>query len=152
MKRVPLFLSLLTTAAILSGCGGSPDRWKSSRPAVVTARGAVTYNAQPLTGAIVVMQPSRPDGIAASALTDQEGKFELKSFPPEPGAVPGSYTVTIVKMDDAGSDPAATEDAKGRPIMQKSLIPARYSNPTQSGLKVEIPQAGISSIQLDLKG
>lgn len=151
MIRTALCLSLLA-ASLASGCGGGQDRGKAHRPATVPASGAITFNAKPLTGAIVVIQPSKPDGFGASALTDQDGKFELKSFPPDSGAVPGSYTVTIVKMDDAGSDPNATEDAKGRPIMQKSLIPTRFGNPTQSGLKVEIPQAGISTIQLDLKG
>lgn len=153
MSYVPLFRLLLTAAAVtVSGCGGGDDRWKSQRPATVPAGGVVTYNAQPLAGAVVVIQPSQPNGVGASGLTDQEGRFELKSFPPDLGAVPGSYTVTVVKMDDSESGSDTGENANGRPVMQKSLIPARYGNPAQSGLKVEIPQAGHSSIQLDLKG
>lgn len=146
MKRVSLFLSL-AAVAIVSGCGGGDTQWKSNRPATVPAKGVVTYKDQPLAGAIVVIQPGEKDGIGASGLTDAEGKFELKAFPPDGGAVPGSYTATIVKMDAS----ATGEDANGRPILQKSLIPEKYGNPAQSGLKVDISKDGNSAIQLDLK-
>jgi len=152
MSRVSLFWSAAAAVLIVSGCGGGEDRWKSKRPATVPAQGLVTYNSAPLAGAVVVIQPGTPDGMGASALTDQEGKFELKTFPPDSGAVPGSYTVMVVKMEDSDGRSAPGEDAKGRAIMQKSLIPPKYGNPAQSGLKVEIPQAGTSTIQFDLKG
>lgn len=151
MIRIQLFLILAVSLSIFSGCG-TDDRWKSKRPATVPAQGVVTYKNQPLSGAIVVFQPSVPEGVGASALTDQTGAFDLKAFPPDPGAVPGSYTVMILRMDDADNRPTSEGGDDAPAVLQKSLIPAKYGNPAQSGLKAEVPQAGTDSLRFDLQG
>ncbi|SFI63448.1 carboxypeptidase-like regulatory domain-containing protein [Planctomicrobium piriforme] len=146
MSRARTYWLLLTGAVIFSGCGQQSDRWKAQRPTVAPASGTVTFEGLPLEGAVVVFQPTAPDGIGASALTDSDGKFELKTFPPESGAVPGSYSVVIMKTD---AEDQPSEDAA--PVMVKSLIPIKYSIAAKSGLVADIPPSGLENISFDLK-
>ncbi len=153
-----VFMSLLTIAFL--GCDqGASDPWKGKRPATVPAKGIVTYRGNPLEKAMVVLQPRDADGVAASALTNSKGEFELQAFPPDAGAVPGSYMVIIVKTnaDDpkhnpkpvSNDDPAYGKETTGpTPV---SLIPVKYNDPNRSGLSAEIPAAGTSELKFELK-
>jgi hypothetical protein len=134
----------------LAGCGGSGAA-KSDHPPVVKASGLVTHNGKPLDGAIVVFQPAQQGGTAASATTDKEGRFSLNAFPPDEGAVPGSYKVGIMKVDTSGT-PQNPEGSDGSvAVKQKSLIPTKYNNPVLSGLTAEIPPDGTDKLSFALK-
>lgn len=143
--RTTSVLWALTGVVVLAGCGGGP---KTDRPATVPAHGLVTYRGEPVPEAVVVFQP---DGhkYAAAATTDAEGKFDLKAFPPESGAVPGAYRVTLMKISQ---DDVVYEKTPRRSVPQpKSLIPAKYADPTKSGLTVEIPADGAEELRFELK-
>jgi hypothetical protein len=144
--------SLLAAFAFTTvGCGGTVDKTKAGRPATVTAKGSVTYNGNPLEGAIVVLSPKKA-GPAAQAMSDANGNFDLQAFPPDPGAVPGDYIVIITKMSTpeqkiipGGSDGSTT----GPPA--HSLIPKKYGRPDQSKLTANIPAGGTESLKFELK-
>ncbi|HWL08015.1 MAG TPA: hypothetical protein VNQ76_06415 [Planctomicrobium sp.] len=146
--RSSSFIGLLFVFIVMSaGCGGS--RSKGDRPATVRARGVVTYQGEPVTDAVVVFQPSTQGGFAASALTDQKGEFDLKTFPPDSGAVPGMYAVAILKVSQ--EDIYSEETQKASVARLRSLIPSQYSNASKSGLNVEIPPKGTEQLVFDLK-
>ena len=141
---------LVSVALIISGCGIETDPWKDARPDTAPASGIVTYEGEPLAGAVIVFQPTAPGGIGASALTDAEGRFELQTFPPEPGAVPGTYAVAVMKTEMPAA--AATGSAGDPdPIHVVSVIPEKYAIPANSGLTAEVPDGGTDTLDFDLK-
>ena len=101
-----------------------------------------------------MLAPVAADGVAASAITNTQGKFELMAFPPDSGAVPGSYKVTISKVVAAPETTYSEDshDAMPTPVVKpSSLIPAKYATPNTSDLTAEIPESGIETIEFDLK-
>lgn len=143
---------LVVIAVVMSGCSGQADRWKDARPETAPASGIVTFEGKPLDGAIVVFQPTAPDGIGASALTDEKGNFVLRTFPPELGAVPGTYSVSIMKTEMPKQQAVGAGNADDpAPIHVVSVIPAKYSVPTESDLRAEIPEGGSDTLDFDLK-
>jgi hypothetical protein len=139
------FVALL----VISGCGTQKDRWLAARPATALARGEVTFQGKPLDGAVVVFQPMAPGGIGASAVTDFQGKFELSTFPPKSGAVPGRYIVSVMKTAMPSEVPGHADDPS--PIHAVSLIPEKYAVPTMSELNANIPEDGTEDLVFHLK-
>jgi hypothetical protein len=133
---------------LLTGCSQSGDKWKNSRPKTVLASGIITLSGKPLDGAQVVLVPTS-GGHGASALSAADGSFRLATFPPDEGAVPGSYKVMIIKsVVPQNPDPGSPESTV--PQYAKLLIPEKYADPEKSGLTIEIPVAGTKDIKIDL--
>ena len=152
MTDAPLIRTgLLLLCLSVWGCGGGTDPNLANRPAVVPAEGVVNFKGAPLEGATVIFSPTAGGANGASASTDADGKFVLSAFPPDTGAVPGSYQVAITKMSiaDTAASPAS-HDAEGPVATPKPLIPERYSNPASSGLTAEIPASGKQDLKFDL--
>jgi hypothetical protein len=146
MRHAQMSWLIMAMAVLFTGCGAEGSN--TDRPATVPASGIVTYQGQPVDNAIVVFQPSASGSVAASALTNSEGEFDLKAFPTEAGAVPGSYTVAIMKISQEESSP---EESSGSLVgKQKSLIPAKYGIAAQSGLVAEIPEDGTEGLYFEL--
>lgn len=142
---------------LLVGCGGGgTDKFKQARQKTTKASGTVVYRGQPLADAIVVCFPTTagPTAVAASAYTDSYGNFSLQAYPPDKGAVPGDYQVTIQKdaPQEAGTAApagAAAHDAPPPPP-PKPLIPAKYGKIETSGLTLKVPDAGVTDIKFEL--
>jgi len=135
--------ALLFLPQFLGCSGGEP----AGRPARVPAGGVVLENGQPVAGATVVFIPiAHKQGAAAT--TDDSGRFSLMTFNPEDGAVPGSYQVTIrkvellpgkaIKSSEGGSGEGGEDDEAPPPPIEKHLIPEKYSKVTTSGLQVDV--------------
>lgn len=131
---------------LCGGCGRGQDPWAGKRPKVVAAEGIVKHSGDPLAGATIVFVPESPDGLAASAITDSAGRFQLMAFPPQRGAVPGQYKILLTKVEQvpiqksAGSPAAAHSDPGTAPPNQ--MLPEKYGNPQSSGLSADIPPEG----------
>ncbi len=87
--------------------------------------------------------------------SDADGKFSLDAFPPDRGAVPGLYRVSVKKTEPPKQqvfDPA-NHDAPMDPeaIGPTSLIPPEFGEFDTSGLTLEVPAEGSDSLKLDLK-
>lgn len=100
-----------------------------SRPTVYPVEGQVFYSdgqpASDLKGGQIELTPT--DGkVGARAVILADGKFQVGTNKLEDGAVPGDYLVAIVPP----------EGEVDKPVVR--LIDPKYSNPTQSGLKVTI--------------
>lgn len=101
---------------------------------------------------------------SASGETDEAGHFELTTFEPSDGAIPGTHVVTVYKPKIAvaitGPEPGADRD-KYLAAMDKaaeqamaaqeagSALPAKYADPAASGLTKEV-KAGDNVIDIDL--
>jgi len=150
-RNAILLLAGVVALASVAGCGGgADDAAKRNRPKVVPAQGIVTYKGSPVTGATVVFSPTAGTN-AASALTDSSGRFSMSAFPPDPGAVPGQYKVSITKTEQAAAQPAGGHDeppAEG--AAPKSLIPEKYGSAETSGLVADIPEGGKTDLKFEL--
>src|SRR6185436_12065008 len=65
----------------------------------VKVTGLVTLDSQPVDGATVVFQPATGAGKAATGMTDKDGKFNLTTSTAGDGAMPGTYKVTVTKVE-----------------------------------------------------
>lgn len=148
---MPRFL-ILSALALLAGCGSAAsDKWTEGRPKTFPAEGVVTYKGQAVEGATVNFGPTAPAGSAAYASTDAEGKFVLSTFGEKDGAAAGDYTVTITKKQvETTPNP---KDPNGPPLksVEKSFLPARYSNPAASKLTASVKDGGENKFSFELK-
>src|SRR5688500_16957910 len=94
MPRRELFIptALCVTLAFSSGCGK-----QDNRPGRVPGTGIVLQKGHPVAEANVVFEPQGTTP-AATGKTDASGRFQLTSFDPSDGAVPGDYKVAIQKV------------------------------------------------------
>lgn len=139
-------------AAALAGCGGGDeDKWTAERPKPAPAGGTVQYKGEPVEGATVVFVPQGHKQ-AATAQTDASGKFQLQTYKPGDGAVPGEYKVTVRKAE--ATAPPASEETNVNDTTapkQRSLIPERYSNVQQTDLTASVKEGAENDFTLELK-
>jgi hypothetical protein len=127
-----LSLGLLLFAAGCSGAGAEDPNW----PARTPVTGEVLYKGQPVEGATVIFSPTE-NGYPGIARTDAEGRFELQTFRPGDGAVPGLFQVAVRKVEVAAAQPAS-DDSEGLAVGEKSLLPVKYADPKFSGLTATV--------------
>ncbi len=134
---------------LLLGCGGSEAN--PNRPETVPVTVTVTQGGTAVAGATVNFIPaSNAGGHAGSAITDDNGQAEVRTFETGDGLVPGEYSVTVVKVAAPPQTGSGSEDegsyqppAAGEPApVAKSSLPEKYSQPTSSPLKASIPSTG----------
>jgi hypothetical protein len=132
---------LFTLSGIVSLAGCTPA---SDNPRTFKVSGTVTEKGKGLEGVSIVFVPSGNGGQAAFATTDASGKYDLMTFVPKDGAVPGTYKVKASKFD---KPPASTQVFKDSEEEQKyyqenpkaaqpakNHLPAKYANEQTSGL------------------
>jgi hypothetical protein len=132
--------------ALLSGCAK-----QDTRPARVPASGTLLRMGQPVAKATVIFEPvgSTP---AAAGQTDAAGRFQLTTFDPGDGAVPGAYKVAVRKIElIRGERPAqAADDQAGPPPDEKWLLPVKYGYTSTSGLTAEVAADGTNDFKFEL--
>ncbi len=157
MRRIRLHgwhvLALVGTALAL-GCS------QDAGPETYSVTGKVIQNNQPVEGASVSFAPAGDAGSAAAGKTDASGQYTVN-------AVPGDYTVTIVKYESAadsgGEDlgmetaeyEAAQAGAEAEQDQQDSSsgnrLPAKYADPATSGFTHTVKEED-STFDLNLEG
>ena len=153
--RVMLLLArqacLLTVVAAV-GCGSRPGP-QAEIERVVPVSGTLTYAGKPLEHYQVTFLPV--DGRrAAVGVTDAEGKFTMGTNDAGDGAPPGTHKVAIVFAGPPSTDAPGQEQIIDNPALlpkPKVKIPAKYGNPETSGLVQEVPEDGLTGLQIDLK-
>ncbi len=144
---------------IMTGCGGS------DRPATYPVSGSVLYNGEPVAGASVSFW-AEGAARAATGVTTAEGKFQLSMYDLNDGALAGSQTITVLKMEaskQAAADPtknmndaaAAAEmmanvQEGGGPGGPKSLIPKAYAGKDTTSLQETVSADGENTFILQL--
>ncbi len=167
----PLAMSLLLLTA---GCGGAPD----SSSLCVAVSVTVTYKGEPVEGAQVTFYANGEGARTCTGTTDSSGRAVLGTYDFDDGAQPGPYKVTVSRADAAAaaggmSDPALAgvdvgDIAPGAalldPVLEekkmakaaakespKSSLPAKYNDPTDSGLTFNVDSSGSNDFKVDLK-
>lgn len=125
---------------VAAGCGNGSSEFE-----IVPVRGVVTIDGKPLANAKIIFAPE--NGPSANAESDSNGAFVLSSQGEGDGAVVGHHTVTVTARG------SSHEDMKGSPLMPvpgQSLIPAKYEDPTTSGLEFEVIDGKDNSFEIQL--
>ena len=132
---------------ILAGCGGA------DRPKLVSVRGKVTLNGQPLEGALIAMQLDPPDPVymrPAQAKSNAAGEFVPATYGDEEGIPPGKYKVAVVKQEFPEGYNTEMPELNTKPV--KYITPLMYSDVETSGLTVEVTSSGITPDIIALEG
>lgn len=119
----------LFAAAVLGGCGKAPQPWETVYP----ASGVVRYQGQPLAGAMVTLIPEDkafPNSVRPTAITDEDGGFEIGTFSTADGAPAGDYKVLVLHYPVVG-------DAEN-PHAGPNDLPAKYAKAETTDLKISI--------------
>jgi len=153
--NLPQILGLVCVFVVV-GCGESGDGDRADRVAVT---GTVTYNGTPVEGATVAFVPQGADTAGATGRTDASGRYELTTFEPGDGAVPGSYKVKIAKTVVAGVpqgdvevdlDASGAEDEAPEAAEVEQSLPDKYQNEETSGLTAEVTADGDNEFSFEL--
>ncbi|MFM7056990.1 MAG: hypothetical protein ACKO2P_08720 [Planctomycetota bacterium] len=139
---------LLISLSVSCGCS-SAYAPQADQASSVPASGVATWKGQPLPGFRITLHPAdnqRP----AAGVTDAEGRFVLGTNSVSDGAIAGTHKVSVVweqPVDDGlGSAPAEAATLKA-PVD----LPAKFASPETSGLTLEVPDSGSSTLQLTLQ-
>jgi hypothetical protein len=134
-------LCLIGTAcalSLLAGCGGS-------KPDDTVVRGQILYRGEPVSGGLIVFAPNPDrgsDGPVVTATLNDDGSFTLTTTDGKP--VPaGWYRISVAPKAGSVDMPTAERPYPG--------LPAKYRNPTLSGLEHEIKAGTDNVICFDLE-
>lgn len=144
------WFTLFIIAAVLTGCGGGGDKWTKERPKPFPVSGKVAFKGQAVAGATVVFVP---DGHtqAATGQTDSSGAYQLQTYSPNDGAVPGKYKVTITKVEVTSTDTSQESRVDNTAVTeQKWLVPQKYGNSEASGLTADVTEGGKNNFDFEL--
>ena len=123
----------LLALALCPGCGSR------SAPRTIGVSGRVTYQGKPVTSGTIIFHPLKPaEGSPSRPATGQlqsDGTYELSTFSPGDGAVPGEYGISITSLL-SGPTPDNPQAAK------VYAIPRKYTSPLTSGLTATVPAEG----------
>jgi hypothetical protein len=129
---------VLILFAALPGCGDAPD----DTPETGHVTGKVTLDGQAVEGARIYFRPN-DGGQTSEAVTDAEGKYELRYKREMMGAKLGMHKVVITTLvEDQLADDASV--IKGKP----ESIPAKYN--AETTLTAEV-KAGENPIDFPLE-
>jgi hypothetical protein len=149
--RSYVWLTMLVILPVVGGCGKG-----SSIDGVVPVSGNVTYQGEPVEGAIVTFLPQGTQR-AATGRTDASGQYKLTTLEAEDGAMPGDYQVTIAKTEVSGTrdteddTPPPVFDSGLPPIYSKELVPVKYKNVQTSGLTAQVSDSGTNEFSFNLE-
>ena len=136
-------LAASVVLALLAGCGRSHG--------TAAVNGVVIYKDKPVADATVSFLPKgeQPDAKSATGKTDAGGRFTLTTYfdadDQPPGALPGSYAVTITKIDE----PQGAFDPHKDPP-PKNHLPVKYGSPRDSPLSAEVKLSGGNHFEFKL--
>lgn len=146
---------LVLVGVFTSGCSRyHEDKWSRARPRTVRAAGVVEYQGKPVEGAIVTFisrVEDRNREYDARGYTDAKGRFRLKTFREDDGAVVGTHRVRIEK-DTMEATSASTNGGPAASAMKLIRhLPKRYGSFDTSGLTAEVTQKGPNQFVFQLE-
>jgi hypothetical protein len=123
--------SLLAIGMALAGCGKTQEPWEKVYP----ASGIVTYRGQPLSGAVVTLiseDSDFPKSVRPTAVTGDDGAFEVGTYSSADGAPAGEYKVLVLHYPVAGS----AENPSAGP----NDLPPIYAKAETTTLKISVAE------------
>jgi hypothetical protein len=125
---------VLATAIALVGCSKPQQPWEKVYP----AGGVVKYRGQPLSGAVVTLIPEEadfPSSVRPTAVTDDDGAFEVGTYSADDGAPAGKYKVLVLHYPVVGS--------AENPYAGPNDLPPMYAKAETTTLKITIPEEAL---------
>ena len=118
-------ISLLITVVLIAGCG-------KTKPDETIVRGQILYRGEPVANGLIVFTPDIDHGsdgppVSAKLLADGSFKLDLIDGQPIPA---GWYRIAVAPKAGSVETPTAERPYPG--------LPAKYRNPSQSGLLREV--------------
>lgn len=135
-------LAWIAACALVVGCDGDDG------PKVYKSSGVVTLDGEPLANVNVLFQSS--GGKPAIATTDDEGKFQLGTFKPSDGALPGVHKVAVTENSDTPPPMPGTPEYAAA-ARKPPAFPRRYMAVDASGLEFEVTPEGPNEFAVELK-
>ena len=131
---------------LLAGCGQKNPNLPPQYP----VSGTVTLDGKPLTGAGIMFLP-RGDtrGTGAMAMTDEAGKYTLKTDYGGPGAPEGEFAVTISKVVNKDGTPYVPNPDVAE-AGERETLPGRYSDSMKTELSAQVGKEK-NTIDFELK-
>ena len=126
----------LLIALAAAGCG-------PGRPTLHGVTGEVSLDGKPVAGAGVLFCPE--GGRPASAVTDEQGRFQLRTWRDADGTLAGTHVVCVTK-----TVPTAAES--DNPYAEtKNILPSRYASPVTSPLRADVSPTGDNVFRFELE-
>ena len=145
--RVLLPCALMLVLA--AGCSGKKSNaWTKARPQTFPVKGVVTFDGAAVEGATVVFL-AEGKNLAATGVTGADGRYVLRTFEPQDGAVAGRHAVRITKTTEIVERPSDPEAPLPPPKITQHL-PAKYTDQTKSGLSAEVSEKGSNEFSFAL--
>jgi len=125
------FAALAVCCLVICGCG-------SEQIETAEVSGVVTLDGKPLEQGTVTFTPSAGRGATGQIATD--GRFTLSTYDNGDGAIVGTHKIAVICSEEIAGRQSNSEslDAGLMPAPQRSLIPAKYTNDSTSGLTFEV--------------
>lgn len=148
--RIARLLPYFFAATFAAGCGSSDN------VTVYPVKGKITFNGKPMvgSGAISLIPTDNQSGAVAGGEIKEDGTYELTTYKPGDGSMPGNFRVLIhqevFQEGQNTEDGAAPAAGVPPPVPEADRIPEIYSHPMNSPLTMKI-EAGPNEIDLDLK-
>jgi hypothetical protein len=130
-------LAIALAWAASSGCGGGDE----GRVPTVRVSGTLTVDGKPVSKGTVHFVPEK--GRPATGIVE-DGKFTLTTYNDGDGAIPGKNRVSVEVVQEVPTKDGDTTS--------KSVIAAKFMNPDDSGIQLEIRPAGYSNLQINIAG
>jgi hypothetical protein len=150
--NVPASLLMLSAAfTVLSGCGGSDNL------SVYPVKGKITFEGQPMKGggAISFVPTGGQAGAQSGGEIKEDGTYELTTYQPGDGSIPGDFRVVItqvtVKEPTPVADGSAPIPADGPNVAPADQIPQIYGDFANSPLTAKVEEKPNEALNFDLK-
>jgi len=137
MVRRAFHIGILCLAVTFAGCG-------KSKPPETVVRGQILYRGEPVSGGLIVFAPNADrgsDGPVVTATLLDDGSFTLTASDGMP-IPPGWYRIAVAPKAGTVRVPTAERPYPG--------LPAKYRNPSLSGLEREIKPGTDNVVLFDL--
>jgi hypothetical protein len=121
------------TAALLAGLTLGCGPKEEPHPETVPVQGKVTYQGKPVTQGTITFQPDT--GQPASGEIQNDGSYQLTTFAPKDGAVPGHHKVMIIANT---ADPTKIPGSSPGYVPPVDLVPKKYNQLGSSGLEATV--------------
>jgi hypothetical protein len=153
MNKPTALLLLSFSLSLSSGCS-------TGTGGLVTGKGRVTLDGEPVAGANVVFFPAGEETLQADAITDADGRFSLTTRDGQ-GVRPGDYKVIVTKLESQAVDEAThksatgVDDFPGKAKMEsagkaRSLLPDLYGSLPTTPLEEKVPSDGSDKLEIKL--
>jgi|LakMenE01Jun11ns_1017448.scaffolds.fasta_scaffold9904970_2 hypothetical protein len=105
------------------------------KPKLVKVNGKITYNGQPLTAGSINFHPASTNTFTKdnpSSILQEDGSFNMKTFPYGDGVSPGEYKITLA------------------PQLASRISLPNLAYPEKTNVKIMVPEIGLENFILEI--